>query len=79
MKKVNRYGVYCHETNRKYQSFRRSSFFGTLREARSYFRICKEYYKCMEQNYDLDHVIVCLSKEYNEDDYIQIDSFYRAF
>lgn len=79
MKKVGNFLVECSESNSCFGVSYRITSFDSARSARSYFRVCMEYYKYMGSGHNLDDVFVKLIKEFENGEYSEIDSFYRSF
>lgn len=79
MKKVRFYSVIITESFETKEVSLRASYFTTLREARSYYRICVSYYELLQHISDRKYAAVELVKEYNEDDSDLIDCFSKNF
>lgn len=79
MKKVSNYLVECTESNLLFGDSYRITSFNSAREARSYFRVCMEYYKNMGSGHNLDSVSVVLLKDFENGECSEIDLFSRNF
>lgn len=62
MKKVFTYNVEVAEFNDNQSPVIRWSYFKTLREARSYFRTCMNYYDGIQYVSDSSHIVIRLIK-----------------
>lgn len=79
MEKAINYIVECTESNSLFGTSFRITSFDSARQARSYFRVCMEYYKNMGSGHNLNNASVGLLKEFENGEYSEIDLFSRDF
>lgn len=79
MKKVISYSVAITESFEYKEVSLRASYFLTLREARSFYRVCVIYYELLQHISDRNYAAVELVKEYNNDESELIDCFSKHF
>lgn len=80
MKKVESYVVTITELQGVREVSYRESTFKNLRQARSFYKTCVDFYLGMRQLSGLSHYVdISLLKEFIEDESILIDSFGKKF
>lgn len=80
MKKVNSYVVTITENQGIMEVSYRESTFKDLRQARSFYKTCVDFYLGMRQLSGLSHYVdISLFKELNDNESVLIDSFGKKF
>lgn len=79
MKKVLNYNVEVTESQGSHVQSVRWSYFKTLREARSYFRICVNYYDGIQYITGSFCIVIRLIKGLEKDEIVYIDGYHKYF
>lgn len=79
MKKVFNYAVEVAESQGNHTQSIRRSCFKSLREARSYFRTCVNYYDGIQYITCSYCIAIRLIKELEKDEIVYIDGYHRYF